>query len=361
MPRNVLIEEADLIALQEGGGLARKTETVRAKHYKEFFEYVKGMTGDDLETLLGEGGGEEEHQRIVKLLGTYFFTMRVIVNGEEIWPKKAYAEKIRSNIKMSILHKFKVDITDPGQFPESAKNWKSFCEKLAKEGRSETEHHPEVDPVTMEAINSLGMDVMAALEARGTDEYDEKLSKVPPELHNKLNSVLQWIAMMQLVLFECRRGGENIDQLRKKDFKEFEDAVKKFKYIKHDSTEKDKNHQQGTNSSVYGCIPFLDFADNFNPGKIFSFYLKCLPDESTKEGVEGGFLFPKPRQQSKKFDMHNSDQICLYEPNMKGLLQTFKHTFNDDFILVGKNSIYAMLPSLTDAVGRPRQTNHCIR
>ena len=124
----------------------------------------------------------------------------------------------------------------------------------------------------------------------------------------------------QLVLFECRRGGENIDELKKSDFVIYEDAVKKFKYIKHMKSEKDKNHSEGTDSSVYGCIPFLNFSGRFNPGEFFKFYLQFVPDQSTKEGVQGGFLFPRPRQQSKRFDLHDPVEVNLYEAKQKGLI-----------------------------------------
>lgn len=107
-------------------------------------------------------------------------------------------------------------------------------------------------------------------------------------------------------------------ELRKSDFVIYEDRIKKFKYIKHVTTEKDKNHNEGTNSSVYGCIPFIEFASNFNPGEFFSFYLQFIPDESTKENVKGGFLFPKPRTLSNKFDIHDPEENCLYEPNQRG-------------------------------------------
>ena len=321
MPRNVEMDQEELIDLLSGGGLTKGTEAVRARQYGDFCEYVKqksaGGAGDIV--ALMEDGGEAGIATVVKLLGEYFFSMRVLVNDEELWPKKGYAEKIRSNIKIAIKKQFKIDITDKALFPEAAKNWKSFCEKLVKEGRSETEHHPEVDPVTLEIINSLGMAAKEALEARGTDEYEEKLSKIPLGLRNRLHFIIQWIAMLQLVLFECRRGGENIDQLKKSDFVIFEDPVKKFKYIKHVKTELDKNHKEGTNSSIYGCIPFLNFA-NLNPGEFFSFYLDLLPDESTKEGVQGGYLFPTPRRQSAKFDPHNPE-TPLYEANQKGLYE----------------------------------------
>ena len=326
MPHNAEVSEADLAALEDGGGLAKRTVKDRAKHFDDFNLYVKDQSGGkDIKNLMGEGAGDkakEGQESVVKHLGKYFFTMRVTIDGTEMWPKKAYAEKVRSNIKMSILEEYKIDITDKGLFPTGAKNWKSFCEKLVKEGRSETSHHPEVDPETMEAINALGMAVKDALESRGTEQYEEKLNKIPVQLRDKLNYIIQWIAMFQLILFECRRGGENIQDLKKKDFVVFKDPIKNFEYIKHVKTEKDKNHSEGTNSSCYGCIPFLDFSSNFNPGEIFSFYLQFLPDQPTKAGVEGGYLFPRPRAKSSKFDPHNPTEMCLFEPNQKGLLNT---------------------------------------
>ena len=219
---------------------------------------------------------------------------------------------------MCILNLHKVDVCDKGLFPEGAKNWKSFLEKLVKEGRSETLHHPEVDPETMEAIYHLGNAAMEALVARGTDEYEEKLSKIPVEFRDKLNYVIQWISMILLVLFECRRGQENIHELKKADFVVFNDSLKEFKYIKHVKTERDKNHAEGTNSSVYGCIPFMEFGCNFNPGKFFEFYLQFLPDCSTSDNSTGGYLFPRPKFPSNRFNPHDPAVNCLFEPNQKG-------------------------------------------
>ena len=317
MPRHVVLDVDELLELEQGGGLSKRTQSCRATHYKNFCEFVtQNSGGNDLNALMTNV--EDGKELVVKLMGQFFFIMRVNINGKLEWPKKGYAEKIRSNIKMSILNEFQVDITDKGIFLESARNWKSFCEKLAKEGRSETTHHPEVDPASMEAINDLGIAAMEAIKARGTEEYEVKLNAIPLGLRDKLNYVIQWIAMKQLILFECRRGAENMDQLKKKDFEVYDDKVKKFKYVRHATSEKDKNHPEGTNSAVYGCIPFMDFAANFNPGEIFAFYLQLLPDEATKEGSEGGYLFPRPRLPSKKFNPHDPNASCLYEPNQKG-------------------------------------------
>ena len=112
--------------------------------------------------------------------------------------------------------------------------------------------------------------------------------------------------MFCLLLFKVRRGGENMDKLKKKDFAVLEDPVKKLKYIKHIASERDKNHGEGTVSALNGCIPFVNFG-RFNPGRFLDKYLSALPDDATKEGAEGGFLFMKPKINSKMWSMHNSE------------------------------------------------------
>ena len=54
-------------------------------------------------------------------------------------------------------------------------------------------------------------------------------------------------------------------KLRKTDFAIIEDPVKKFKHVR---SEKDKNHRTGTQSSLHGSIPFIDFP-LMNPGEIY--------------------------------------------------------------------------------------------
>jgi hypothetical protein len=58
---------------------------------------------------------------------------------------------------------------------------------------------------------------------------------------------------------------------------------------------------------------------SFNPGQFVAFYMSWLPDESTKEGVDGGFMFPRPRKVSSKFKIHDPQEMKLFEPNMKGI------------------------------------------
>ena len=196
-------------------------------------------------------------------------------------------------------------------FPLSAQRWKSYASELADEGLADTTHYGEVDPYTMEAIFTLLNDTAAALKNRGTPEYDSLLNKIPVHWRNKLNYILQYGAEFAAQMFGVRRGQENMRDLKKADFQILEDHIKDFKYIKQISSEKDKNHKLGTHASLNGCIPYVQFA-KWNPGEYFEQYLSYLPEEGT------GLLFPKSRQPSNTFSLHDPETMVLYSSKMPG-------------------------------------------
>ena len=190
-------------------------------------------------------------------------------------------------------------------FPQSAQRWKSYMAELAAEGLADTEHYGEVYPDTVEAIFILLNDAAAALRARGTPRYDALLNKIRVEWRNKLNYILQYGAQFAVQMFGARRGGENLRELKSRDFQILEDLVKNFKYIKQITSEKDKNHELGTQASLNGCIPYVQFP-LWNPGQFLEDYLSYLPKEGT------GLLFPQPRQPSKAFNIHDPETMVLY-------------------------------------------------
>ena len=51
--------------------------------------------------------------------------------------------------------------------------------------------------------------------------------------------------------------------------------------------------------------------------------MNSIPDESTKVGTEGGFLFMKPKANSKKFNIHDPNQTVLFEAYLKGELLNY--------------------------------------
>ena len=133
-----------------------------------------------------------------------------------------------------------------------------------EEGRSETEHHEEVDPVSIFHIYDLLFNVMEALKSCGTSSCDEMFGKVPVRLHNKMHYIMQWGAQLMFILFETRRWGKNLETMIKSDMAVLED-IRNFKFIRHVRTAADKKQAFGSNTNNHRGIPFVHFTDTFNP------------------------------------------------------------------------------------------------
>ena len=346
MPSHRIISDAEQEEFESGGGLKKETMEDRVREGKVFYKYVEDKAdGVSIEDLIKT---EEGRDRLNKIFSNYFLSMQV-KSGDR--PKKNYANKIRSHIKMFILDDKKFNILDPVQFPGAAKRWKSFMNKLAEEGRADTTHKEEIPSETLETIYELLWNVKEALEHRGEDDYVEKyLAKIPTEYHSELHRLLQYGAALVLNFYEVRRGSENLDKLKVSSFQVFVDKNYVFKYIKKVISESDKNHPGGTNVRCNGVIPFMEIQSGnnimFNPGEYFEFYLSFLPLSSSKEHLDGGWLFPRPRKQGQSsLNIHSPGEMKLFEPNMK----------------VGPRMLPGMLPSLCKAVGKERCTNHQIR
>lgn len=83
-------------------------------------------------------------------------------------------------------------------------------------------------------------------------------------------------------------------------------------------SEKDKSHKLGTNTAEGGSIPDLELFPGFNPAQLFQKYLNYVPDEGTIEG-KGGYLFPKPRDTGRSFNIHDPAEKKLYYANQPGI------------------------------------------
>ena len=256
----------------------------------------------------------------------YFFQYRVKgKDGGEIVPKRQTAEAVRSRLKSEIQHKHKVDIFDPIMFPEMEKKWKAFVTTIVAAGRNETQHHEEVHPETMMKVYKLLGMVVVVIKARGTPDYQKLLSTIPADLHSKIHMVLQWGAIFVLVMFKVRRGVENLENLEVSDFKEFKDHLWDFQYIKKVVSETEKNNPMGSNTRCHGVIPDLLIANCFNPFELFQLYKTLLPDVPNCK-TKKIYLFPKPRNGSKKFDPHDPE-ARLYECQQKGEIQHLEKLF----------------------------------
>ena len=145
-----MIDDEELEQLEEFGGLEAETVKTRDTNYMWFVKYVESEGFEFVELFASEDGRE----KFGDVFSRFFFSLRVKCkdDGKEKLPKKAYAEKIKSNIKIKIVEEYKVDVYDPILFPNLPNKWKAFVAELVKKRRAEVDHHEEVDPVTMEAI-----------------------------------------------------------------------------------------------------------------------------------------------------------------------------------------------------------------
>ena len=101
MPFAVEVGEQELKEYEEGGGLAKETLATRKRHFDYFLEYLKTQTDEDIETLLKSSKGRE---KFTDIFGKMFLTMRVkLTDGKSRVPKYSYAEKMKSNIKMTMM------------------------------------------------------------------------------------------------------------------------------------------------------------------------------------------------------------------------------------------------------------------
>ena len=233
-------------------------------------------------------------------------------------PKRNTAEGIKSHIKNSIQDEFNKNISVEVEFPGIERRWKSFIAELVKQGRNETTHHEEVNPKTMIKIYKLITDAMDAIKHRGKPEYNQKLAKIDSSLHCKLGDVVQCGAMLTLLMYEVRRGAENVWWLETDMFRIIEDDHFDFKYIRKVVPESEKNQQGGSNTKCHGVIPFMELAAGYNPGQFFEDYMKLLPAKSHR-ATGKNYLFPQTRAISGRFNPHKQD-AGLYQQNMKGEL-----------------------------------------
>ena len=89
-----------------------------------------------------------------------------------------------------------------------------------------------MDPRTLLKIYQLLMDAKNVIDSRGSTDYEEKLRKVPARYHDRVHYLVQWGAELILMMYEVRRGVENLDVLEATHFKVFDDDLYDFKYIR---------------------------------------------------------------------------------------------------------------------------------
>ena len=121
--REMTAEEED--KFEEGGGLKKRTKDDRMRDCGAFYTYFESKVDDgvNMKDCLQDEDGREKFS---KIFSNYFWSMTV-ESGDR--PKKNYASKLKTAIKMQMIDDFKVDITDQNLFPNFSRRWKSFVDK----------------------------------------------------------------------------------------------------------------------------------------------------------------------------------------------------------------------------------------
>ena len=208
----------------------------------------------------------------------------------------------RSNIKTWIIKHTdgKVNINDSAVFKNFERFFSGLQKKLKSAGKGDTTHKPEIPAESQRAFNILLGQLARVLDARGCDNYEEELQKLPEECQNNYNDLLEKGVMYIIVMYDCRRGLEGLVEMTRDFFtKEWDPNTEMFRYEKKRG-ESSKNHDKDSEDiSNSGVILFCTDEYGFNPGTLMEYYLSklCPTNES---------LFQRHRKPSKAFSLHDA-------------------------------------------------------
>ena len=76
---------------------------------------------------------------------------------------------------------------------------------MKSEGKGDTTHEAEIPAESQRAFNILLGQLARVLDARGCDNYEEELQKLPEECQN-YHDLLKKGVMFIIIMHDCRRG-----------------------------------------------------------------------------------------------------------------------------------------------------------
>ena len=138
------------------------------------------------------------------------------------------------------------------------------------------------------------------MNARGCDNYEEELQKLPEKCRNNYNDLLQKAVMYIVVMYDCRRGLEGLVKMTRDFFaKKWDPNTEMFRYEKTRG-EGSKNHDKDSEDvSNSGVILFSTDQYGYNPGELMEYYLSKL--HATNQS-----LFQRHKRPSKAFSLHDA-------------------------------------------------------
>ena len=141
--------------------------------------------------------------------------------NELVRPKGSYFEFNKSMLKTSLIKLTGFDFNNTTMFSKLEQAINAIRGRIKAAGRAELDHFPEIPSETLNAIFGLCKNLENLLEARKDKNevaYEEALKKIPHEFRNKYHELARINVQFLVGLFDCRRGVEGIQDLRKEHF-----------------------------------------------------------------------------------------------------------------------------------------------
>ena len=319
------------------GGNCEKTKKFEEHHFqifKEFVDMAESKKDGDLSKLFEN----ELFDAVDEYFKLYLCGIRV---NDNKYPKLNTIETIKSFIKMKILEIYKVDITNPGFFPNHRSWWLNYKRVLKNEGKLTVNHHKPLSATTLDSFQDLIVLLFDISDSRNKNNYDELVSKLPVEFHGSWNKLLGHSIQFMIQLFFCMRGCEVLDQIKVSSLVKRESEDLEYAYFELVERPSDKNHKDDLEKDGSGgSIPFLEVTPGFNPGLMLEKYLALRPTDALP------YLLLHAKNFKKKPQELRNPFTQLFEPNRK----------------IGKNYVQIMSKEISLALGLDKGfTNHQLR
>ena len=227
--------------------------------------------------------------------------------------------------------------------------YKGLMKKTKVEGRADTKHNSEIDPVSLLKIQELLVVLMNLMEWAlehdqdiASDQYKTWIAKLDEAHRYSWHRLLPYGAMFIMTILTGRRGLEGIEKIKKDMWqKTWNEEFETYQFEKFVGEAQKNQQRTDEDISKNGCIPYTVNEVGLNPGYFMELYKRLLCPRQEK-------LWQKPKKICKTFSLEKKDESqespCFFENGN-----------------IGKNYVKFMLERLTAATGSPRQTNCSVR
>jgi hypothetical protein len=101
----------------------------------------------------------------------------------------------------------------------------------------------EIPADSQQKIFALFGSLLAVWDARGTDDYEDAVAKLPAEFRDSYHDLWQMAVMYIVIMFDVRRGREGVSEIRKDAYEKQTNSVTGLHFFQKVVGELSKNHQ----------------------------------------------------------------------------------------------------------------------